>query len=580
MIKDCLEIFQKEYEKYGDRFILDSYILGEGTYVLVGKDGQVRQILEVIKLKEEVDRTQEGYQTFCFMDYYSKLIDMNKPIDSSKIIHSNNYLSFFVKKESFTNGKLKELAIINYYSTLENLGEKYKKSKQSTWLYEKTLETYGEMDLEELKANQEWIMKNIFTLLQENGIASDKRYLKVFFEADEVTYKREGERYFLNNVFNAAEYNVKIEDEIWGMPNINIGLNAKKPYLKHKTRKNEVPYLLSTEEVMLQKKFFDYLMNEVSVGHVNIYMNGEIGIRGTAHNELLSFREGEKLTFTGYYLRIAKGKEVEVQDADSILRYNTQIKNFKIERALPIDYSKFEAGIDYEPIKELKDVIKMIHSRFFNNFMNYYGDLSDKLRDEPIRRAILSSREAFFEWFYKGNTLAIRTIFPSVTKDLIKNSIMQGQMVRAKEQWMLRDAVMHYFSKGDERMSDKMKPVLDTLKAKLHGEQEAIFTSDLEYFCAVGQVAYFLLSKNKGAKKTHALVNPILNARRDQQIKEILKRLFVKYNYDIAQGGTKFKRLYAMIQGYEPEGKINDDALLYGYLQDNLMYQKGEKENE
>lgn len=572
MIKDCLEIFKKEYERYGDRFILDSYVLGEGTYVLVGKDGQVQQILEVIKSKGEVDRTQEGYQTFCFMDYYSKISYTNKAIDpKSMLIHSNNYLSFFVKKENLNNGKLKESTIKKHYSILGNLAQKYKKSKQSGWLYEKALEACGEMNLERLNENEKWINEHIFILLKTQNIVSDKRYLKVFFEEDEATYRREGERYFINNVFNNSKYNIKVENEILGIPNENIGLNDNKPYLKHKTRKNEVPYLISTEEAKLQKKFFDYLMNKVSVGYVNIYINEEIGIRGAAHNELLSFREGERMTFTGYYLRIAKGKELEVQDADSILYYNTQIKNFKIERALPIDYSKVVKGIDYEPIEELKDVIKMIHSRFFNNFMNYYGDLSDKLRDEPTKQAILSSREAFFEWFYKGNTLAIRAIFPSVSKDLIKNSIKQDQMVQAKEQWMLRDAVMHYFSKGDERMSDKMKPVLDTLKAKLYGGQEATFTSDLEYFCAVGQVAYFLLSKNKGAKKTHALVNPLLNATGDQQIKEVLKRLFIKYNYAIEQDGIQFKRLYAMIQGYEPEGKINDDALLYGYLQDNLM---------
>ena len=60
----------------------------------------------------------------CFYDYHSKLISMNKPIDSKKVIHSNNYLAFAVKKESIVTGKLTEVIIDNYYDTLKNPLEK------------------------------------------------------------------------------------------------------------------------------------------------------------------------------------------------------------------------------------------------------------------------------------------------------------------------------------------------------------------------------------------------------------------------------------------------------------------------
>ena len=49
---------------------------------------------------------------------------MNKPIDSKKVIHSNNYLAFAVKKESIVTGKLTEVIIDNYYDTLKNPLEK------------------------------------------------------------------------------------------------------------------------------------------------------------------------------------------------------------------------------------------------------------------------------------------------------------------------------------------------------------------------------------------------------------------------------------------------------------------------
>ena len=199
MIKDCLEIFEKQYKKFGDAYILDSYVLGEGTYILVDKMGEIKQVLEVVKTKGEPDRTVEGYNTFCLMDYYSKLINMNKSMDIKKVIHSNNYLSFFVKKESLINGKLTKAIIQDYYYTLGHLEEKYKKPSQSKLLYETTLEKCGLINQEQLKQNEQWIHTHIFDLDKTHNIVMDKRYLKIFFESDEEEFKREGERYFFPN---------------------------------------------------------------------------------------------------------------------------------------------------------------------------------------------------------------------------------------------------------------------------------------------------------------------------------------------------------------------------------------------
>ena len=48
------------------------------------------------------------------MDYYSKIVNMNKPV-ASKLITSNNYFSFFVKNID----KLKDEDVIGYFKKLE-----------------------------------------------------------------------------------------------------------------------------------------------------------------------------------------------------------------------------------------------------------------------------------------------------------------------------------------------------------------------------------------------------------------------------------------------------------------------------
>ena len=50
-------------------------------------------------------------------------------------------------------------------------------------------------------------------------------------------------------------------------------MNKKKPYLENKTRKVKVPYLLDQERVLLQSKFFDYLLGQTSKKKYHIYVD-------------------------------------------------------------------------------------------------------------------------------------------------------------------------------------------------------------------------------------------------------------------------------------------------------------------
>ncbi|MEA4827751.1 MAG: type I-B CRISPR-associated protein Cas8b/Csh1, partial [Clostridium sp.] len=104
--------------------------------------------------------------------------------------------------------------------------------------------------------------------------------------------------------------------------------------------------------------------------------------------------------------------------------------------------------------------------------------------------------------------------------------------------------------------------------------------NDREYYFAVGQLASYFISLSKSKKKVHSLANPIINAKTDKRIKEQLERMFNKYNYDIDDRIKKFKNLYAMTVSYEPDGKIEKDLIIAGYLHSNLIYEKSiEEEN-
>lgn len=304
MLKDCIDIFKRKYSLAGDALITDNYILDPGTYILVDMNGQIIDQKDVIK--NNFDRI--GFDDFIERDYLSKLLDMNKPI-KNKLIQSNNYLSFWIKKDSIQpdnsgNTKL-SLDIINnsYYNILKNPRLKY--TKKSLELYDDLETSIGAPNLEILEFCKTWINDHIFSFIDDPKIKFDKTYLKIFFLADLSLYHQESQRYFLPNIYNTTDYNILINNQIFGLPNNNMGMNAKKPYLENKTRiKSKVPYLLSTDDVYIQKKFFDYLYNYANQSKTNVYFSTDNNDPDPIYSYESSQAHSKNLN--GYFLRIQR----------------------------------------------------------------------------------------------------------------------------------------------------------------------------------------------------------------------------------------------------------------------------------
>ena len=579
MLKECLDVFKKIYEEKGESLILDTYVPAEGSYVLVDRNGAIKEIKELPKQKEP----PEDFESFIEKDYLSALIDMNKPIDKKKVIHSNNYYAFWVKKDSIRpdkNGKVKltQEIIDDYYGLLKAPENKYR--KKGLELYEVVEAEIGKPDLEMIERHKDWIKNNIFSIVQDNHLKDDKSYLKIYFDANKEAYQRENRRYVIPNVYNTTDYNVPVEDKIFGLPNDNMGLNAKKPYLENKTRKNTMPYLISTEEVAVQKKFFDYLYNQACLGKSNIYLNEEDGIIALSNNESL------KRSFRGYYLRIQKGKELEIHDFDEITGFEAEIEPIELKQYIPVP-EKNATDLVYEKVKKLEDVKILINSVFFKKFLitNFFTDAQDiRLKDTKVKEELLRCRTGYFNWFFKGESVAVRSFFSESSLVLIKNSILNRHIPKAIEQFNVRESILNYFE-GGERMEQTYEEIFERLSEMINSDTRSTIEDDAMYYYAAGQIAQFLLSLNQSSKPTPALVNPVINARTAQQLQVVLERLYKKYNYAIKYP-QRISRLYSMFLLHIPENKKTDSQMLIaGYLDRSLVYEKknkneGEAENE
>ena len=160
MLRECTEIFKEQLQQ-NNNLLFDSYIPANGTYLIVKEDGTLLEPVEIEldKKSGQINRTNRYFTKICQYDYYSRLIDMNKPQDNKKIIHSNNYLSFFVKKESFQNGKLDAEAIDRYFDAVSHPELKYK--GQTLKIYQMLEEEIGGVPRDIAEKNRMWIKENL-----------------------------------------------------------------------------------------------------------------------------------------------------------------------------------------------------------------------------------------------------------------------------------------------------------------------------------------------------------------------------------------------------------------------------------
>ena len=574
MLEDCIEIFKKEIEEYkklhkeGDEisFITDGYALTSGSYYLLDLEtGAEKEHLDVDK---NLTNKSSLYEKFAKMEYLSMYMDSNKAI-SDKNIFSNNIYSFIVKKENVA-GKITEEVIDEYYNKILKFAENSDADKRKLYaLYEKE---HGATNAENAKKAKSAVKK----FLANFDAGTSKGRLALFFDVDFSEYKKEGDRYIEANIYNSNKYNYQKQNEIFGLPNNNMGLNVKKPYLENKSRRKPLPYAISQRSVMLQKLFFDYLLNLCSEKKYYIYFT-ENKIKKYTHKEY------PKEDLSGFIMRIKKGqKECEILDCSMVGKRTNKVC-VRVDNVLKIKYSaKIPQNLNYKNYTSLNDLIPVVNEILYGKWLesNYFTDAKEiKIKNDSgqLKQILLKTRNLWVDWFYKGKLGSLKREFSKFSMEIIKNSIENANISKAREQYNLRFSLMSYFEKKENIMSEKIKNLEEKITQKINSKESNEIESDDEFYFAVGQVANYFISLNKSSGKTHSLASPILQCKNVAKLKGQLKKMFLKYGYAISTNSLRFNNLYGMVCRYEPRSPINFDMLVGGYLFQSLIYKKNEE---
>lgn len=574
MIDEALEVFRKIYDKEEEKLVVNKHIPKDGTYILVNiKSGKIIEKLNISydkKAKKVDGEFNQYYSYFKAFDYYSNLVDMNKPMDPKKTIHSNQIYSFFIKKDSIRENKLTKAIIEGYKKNLLNPEEKYN-SKEAKELYKNIAEKLSKIEKNIVEDIFLWIEDNVNENLLDND--NKKDYLKIFFVEDNLDkslelFRNEHKRYLIPNIFNSNDYNRRIGETIYGLSNNNMGLNSKKAFLENKTRRVSTPYLVNTDEILLQYAFYNYLLPEVKHGNYFIYF---------LENEIIprTYKEGCP-NGAKYLLNVSYSKDVDIKNFNVISKNNDEeiIINFKeILHQKKKDTDEIEYG-NLNKEKMMNNINKILfYNSLLGNFLLNDGDLD--IKDIEVKKLLMKYRNSFYKWFYLNDETEVKKNIRKIYLDAVMVAIGNGHFFKASQQLDFGFCLEKYFYGKSELMEEIMN-VKEVFLNHTLSEEDWEFLNDEEYFFAVGQIlAYINYMRNSKAKSLN-FIKQLTFVKNIDVLKEKIKKIVISYSHIFETKNKKINRTISNISLYQPK-EIRIDILLAGFTADIIFFKKREE---
>lgn len=567
-----------------EKVVLDNYTPKNGIYFRIGKDGKMEHII----IKRNQIEQSDLYHWIKKADYYSSLIDMNKPIDTTKKIHSNNYYSLFIKCDilpEIGNNKEKQLtyeqlktAIENYFNIFMN--EKIDK-KTALILESIKLEEIPKDKIIENRNRMEEKIKEVIQYIKENEL-SNKEYVKLFLDEEIEKYRIECNRYTLPRIFNKNDFNIELNNQILGLSNDNMGLNSKKPYLELKTTKFKVPYRISLEDAIVSKRVFEWLnslTDEKDRNLTTLY----IPIDFEFNNNQLDKKQIENGTCL-YIHKVMKNGRSQIDDFE-LVNKRKQIDPIIIKNYLQIEEYE-EQNIESlwkleEKVDEYYYSKRLINHYYNNDITAKIGSFSDMQVD-----ILLTTKQAMLNYFRKNQLAGFIVCLDKVTLDMIIQKFVDKEYINLRDiaiAMNFRLNLLRYYKiGGKESMGDRIQELNQELTKKINSEELVSCNNEEEFFYAAGQLVAFLISKSAGQNKMHNLTVPFLQISTAKKLKDTVATLFEKYGYAVSRVDKRVNNLIGMVMGYETKVKAKDyqDLFISGICSKNMIYTKKEEEKK
>jgi len=566
MIYDLLDVFKKEYEKSGDKLILGKYELKDGLYVRINRDGICNYFEAKTVKKEKVfthldgQKDSKAKEWFIVRDYLSSG-DVRKALDApKKVIHNINYLTLFMKANEFNKIDFKHirdklfLALVSFKKFTD------KNDKEILEKYNCQINKYSRQ--KDVVKKYRLLEKSFEQIVQKVEELKIKNYVKVFFDEELKIYEDES-RFFLGlKIFNKNSYNKKVTSTgvVYGLSNSNMGLNSKKPFLENKTRKTSTPFLITNDDALLLKKFFDWLKiqpyRDKNGRVIDRYLDEHFFMQKHSKDDKAEIKEFD-------YIPLKK---------DDIERHFQPIE---VKNYLKVRDKDKKLIQDYK-IKELYQLEEKVDELFYNKqlIFNYYNDdiKVSSFMSKELQKLLFITKYSMSNYFRKFDDRGFKNSIKKHGTAFVLDSLRNDRVFKAKNALNLKFSIL-----GEEMDIDKIVGSLD----KRLSEDGYEHLSREEFLFLAGQWAYYLLSQSKSRDKTFALAEHYFRAKNIVRLRSALRNDLKKYKHAINMHANKIKKTIAMIGSYPDDtnrfSDLEQDMFLVGFSTDNLFYKKQEE---
>lgn len=595
---ELLKKYEKEIKNGElDKIIVDNYNLDfdNNLYFKVGQDGNLTEITIESNLFD-----QEWIKD---RDIHSKYLSYNKKIGENNTMSNNLYTLFFKLEniqEKITLKLLKEkyfdilhLREINIKNLNENI--KVKKIKEIEKLLLKdnihieeeefikienimlsSFEHFSNIySKENIKILKETIDKNDFNDLLNN---LTKKTIKLFYDVDMNNYSREINKYLRIKLINDLNDCKIINNEIYGVPCINISGNVKKTFLENKTMDCSKGFYLNIKDIFnlykidtLLKTFKITTSKGSKVFARDLYFKNDLEEKDI---ENISNFKKENFDFCSLNL-----KTEVLKSGYTITDYNV-VNNFSEE-------NKVITLINYMNIMSKEKIVFPNEQFSFSNMESkfYYLLNPNQIKKELVdKKKLKLNYDNFNKFLQTGDKSYIKLWY----KKFFNQLLIDIYKVKDSKDLSIKYATMNLLNlqfSFENYLEGGITLDIEKLKQEIINkiENNIPLESNEEFLFLYGQVYHYLIAKSKAKNKNLDLINLPLRSTNLLILELDLKRKVNKYAHSIRFYNSKFTVALNLLLTYEFKGKLsqfNNSALYVGLTYDNLFYYKNEKEND
>jgi CRISPR-associated protein Csh1 len=568
-----------------------------GLHVVIGIDdnGNLKsyQSYVVNKKRECFDRDDKGElrqvetpKDLPLREYFSRVIDSNKAVDTTKKIYSSVPYALWIKPEKFADVK------VSFELFFEN-AKRYINDDAETLV--NVIERFCRKQL-------------IETLKKDPKLKQIKAtdWVRVYFDVPIEQQRQAFDNYLQQRLFVKDDYNIDTKDgNTYGLHGFLSGDNQKKQFMRHVTTPFLVGSRVPKDLTVKLYKFERLLANKRLPNPVPVFidrdeLNREV-VKLYNREGVVRFREIIRQLFergyhdlSNYYLLNWTNTKsgVDIRDFDFVPLFRYELEGFELKNTLGISDFQRKAiknifSFESEIVTTIFDNALVVRSKNNELILKYFDEIDPQyVKSQAVYVNILKYRQAFYDYIYKSRTESINAqifydvVMTSILEDIrLDEDLKKTPFIRGKLNILFSlnkqfDPNNNNF--GGIDMASLIPQFTEMMRNLLKDEGSYHLSTDQEFAYASGQLIYYILYQSQTSNKTHSLLEPYISKNDPVLFKGMITRGIEQYKHALNFGHRRFNKLASEVLGYECTTPIKEllPVILAGYFSNSMIFEK------